>query len=191
MQWARAVLPLTVTTVLWLTGCPKPPAANKQPAPDRGPSAKAADEAPPPAPEAAAPKSPAPEPKPSAQPIEASRELKAPLRTARAADLPVLEPILEYVTSSGSDLKDLAGVPWMWWQDTKTEDPQSLPEDTVIYRIGTEKHQPIVLFGPPASEWGLKFRMKRVAAGQWRCLGHDELSGLELFDEPDLPVSKY
>ena len=184
MSAGRAAWPLSLTVVLLLAGCPTRPTSIKEPTPDRGPSAPA-KEALPPTSEPAAPQEPA------AQPKEEPRQLEAPLKTARADDLPVLEPILTYVTSDESDLKDLADVPWMWWKDTRTDDTQSLPEDTVIYRVGTEKGQPMVLFGPPASEWGLKFRMERVAAGEWKCLGHEELSGLELFDEPDLPVSKY
>ncbi len=131
-------------------------------------------------PQADTPK-PTPETKEVGEP-EKTEETPAPcLETAREADRAILQPIVAYAQEKGADLKEFVNVPWLSVKDLEDKKPEDLQKDTVVYLVTTEQGHTIVLFGPPWSEYGLQFNMAKSEAGEWRCTGHKELSGLEDF----------
>lgn len=123
-------------------------------------------------------------PSPGGAPSEVPPQKEfAALREARTADLPVLTPILEYLTSSAVD-EEISGLKDMRWLcaddvlngSVSDEDPENM---TVIYRIVDQEDRIAVQVGPPRSEFDLEFHVARKGVSDYMYVGWEPLPGPE------------
>jgi hypothetical protein len=173
----RLALAAIVVLALLIAGCPRPPQQTAGPPPatpsrDKGATASS----PPSEPEEKEVEGPSEEPK-----AAESESTPFALRTAPEEDHPILKAVLAYMKEHESDVGRFVDVSWISVEKNTAEKPEDLPKDAVIYKVTTEKGKTIVVFGPPFSEYDVKFTMAKSEAGEWTCTGHQVLQGDEDF----------
>jgi len=103
----------------------------------------------------------------------------AALKEARAEDLPILTPVLDYLSSKAVDeeISGLKDMRWLCVEDVLSgkvsdEDPDNL---TVIYKVVKQDDRIAVRVGPPKSELDLEFRVTEKEGGGYMYVGWEPM----------------